>query len=101
MAENIEGAAPMRLASGVDGVDDILGGGLTPRRMYLIEGAPGAGKTTLALQFLLKGAELGEAGLYVTLSETKAELIAVAASHGWPADRFTIIELLSDEGLDP
>jgi circadian clock protein KaiC len=101
MAENIEGAAPTRLASGVDGVDDILGGGLTPRRMYLIEGAPGAGKTTLALQFLLKGAELGEAGLYVTLSETKAELIAVAASHGWPADRFTIIELLSDEGLDP
>ena len=101
MAENIQAATPTRLASGIVGVDDILGGGLTPHRMYLVEGAPGAGKTTLALQFLLKGAELGEAGLYVTLSETKAELVAVAASHGWLADRFTIIELLSDEGLDP
>jgi circadian clock protein KaiC len=101
MAEIIEAATPTRLASGIVGVDDILGGGLTPHRMYLVEGAPGAGKTTLALQFLLKGAELGEAGLYVTLSETKTELVAVAASHGWLADRFTIIELLSDEGLDP
>ena len=73
----------MRLASGIDGVDDILGGGLTPHRMYLVEGAPGAGKTTLALQFLLKGAEVGEVGLYITLSETKSELVAVADSHGW------------------
>ena len=71
MEKNIEEAAPTRLASGVDGVDDILGGGLTPHRMYLIEGAPGAGKTTFALQFLLKGAESDEVGLYITLSETK------------------------------
>ncbi|SAL83048.1 Circadian clock protein kinase KaiC [Caballeronia terrestris] len=101
MEKNIEEAAPTRLASGVDGVDDILGGGLTPHRMYLIEGAPGAGKTTFALQFLLKGAESGEVGLYITLSETKSELVAVAASHGWDVDQFTIVELLSDEGLDP
>ncbi|BAN26770.1 ATPase domain-containing protein [Caballeronia insecticola] len=92
---------PGRIPTGVDGIDDILSGGLTPHRMYLIEGAPGAGKTTLALQFLLKGAEIGEPGLYVTLSETKAELVAVAQSHGWDTGRFTIIELLSDEGLDP
>jgi len=90
-----------RIPSGVDGIDDILGGGLTPHRTYLIEGAPGAGKTTLALQFLLKGAELGEPGLYITLSETKAELIAVAESHGWDTEKITIVELLSDEGLDP
>ncbi|SAL07746.1 Circadian clock protein kinase KaiC [Caballeronia arationis] len=101
MAKHTHEATPPRLASGVDGVDDILGGGLTPHRMYLIEGAPGAGKTTFALQFLLKGAETGEAGLYVTLSETKSELVAVATSHGWDVGQFTIIELLSDEGLDP
>ncbi|SAK61085.1 Circadian clock protein kinase KaiC [Caballeronia ptereochthonis] len=92
---------PNRILSGVAGLDDILGGGLTPDRMYLIEGAPGAGKTTLAMQFLLKGAELGEPGLYITLSETKAELVAVAESHGWDTAHITIIELLSDEGLDP
>jgi len=101
MAENIDSGTPRRLASGVDGIDDILGGGLTPHRMYLIEGAPGAGKTTFALQFLLKGTEAGESGLYVTLSETTAELVAVAESHGWETDKFKIIELLSDEGLDP
>lgn len=90
-----------RIQSGIEGIDDILGGGLTPDRMYLVEGAPGAGKTTLALQFLLRGAELGESGLYITLSETSAELVAVAESHGWDASKFTTIELLSDEGLDP
>ncbi|WP_345815381.1 ATPase domain-containing protein [Paraburkholderia sp. PREW-6R] len=90
-----------RLSSGIDGIDDILGGGLTPHRMYLVEGAPGTGKTTLALQFLLKGVTDGQPGLYITLSETRAELISVAESHGWDLSSFEILELLSDEGLDP
>jgi circadian clock protein KaiC len=92
---------PTRAPLGVPGLDDILGGGLTPQRLYLLEGAPGAGKTTLALQFLLKGRELGEAGLYITLSETEAELKAVAASHGWSLDGLSIHELVNEEGLDP
>jgi len=89
------------MSTGITGLDNILGGGLTPNRVYLIEGSPGAGKTTLALQFLLKGAELGEGGLYITLSETRDELLAVADGHGWNVDPLSIIELLSDEGLDP
>ncbi len=89
------------MSTGVDGLDNILGGGLTPNRVYLVEGSPGAGKTTLALQFLLKGAEVGEAGLYITLSETRSELLAVADAHGWEVDAISIVELLSDEGLDP
>jgi circadian clock protein KaiC len=101
MVENIAKQRAGRLSSGIDGIDDILGGGLTPHRMYLVEGAPGTGKTTLALQFLLKGASEEQAGLYITLSETKAELISVAASHGWDVSKFRIVELLSDEGLDP
>ncbi|MGE8487947.1 MAG: ATPase domain-containing protein, partial [Paraburkholderia nemoris] len=92
---------PARLSSGIEGIDDILGGGLTPHRMYLVEGAPGTGKTTLALQFLLKGVEEGQKGLYITLSETRSELIAVAESHGWDIGGFQILELVSDEGLDP
>jgi circadian clock protein KaiC len=92
---------PARLSCGIDGIDNILGGGLTRHRMYLVEGAPGTGKTTLALQFLLKGVEEGQVGLYITLSETRSELLAVGESHGWDVSRFTILELLSDEGLDP
>ncbi|OWJ58986.1 ATPase domain-containing protein [Paraburkholderia caledonica] len=92
---------PTRLCSGIEGIDNILGGGLTPHRMYLVEGAPGTGKTTLALQFLLQGAEEGQAGLYITLSETRSELISVADSHGWDLSQFHILELVSDEGLDP
>jgi circadian clock protein KaiC len=94
-------ARPERLSSGIDGIDDILGGGLTPHRMYLVEGAPGTGKTTFALQFLLKGAAEGQVGLYITLSETRSELISVGESHGWDLSPFKILELLSDEGLDP
>jgi len=89
------------MSTGVEGLDNILGGGLTPNRVYLVEGSPGAGKTTLALQFLLRGAELGETGLYITLSETRSELLAVADGHGWDVDAIAIVELLSDEGLDP
>lgn len=90
-----------RLSSGIEGIDDVLGGGLTPHRLYLVEGEPGTGKTTLALQFLLQGVAQGQGGLYITLSETRSELIAVADSHGWDIGGFEILELLSDEGLDP
>jgi circadian clock protein KaiC len=90
-----------RCSTGVPGLDEILGGGITPNRVYLVEGSPGTGKTTLALQFLLKGAEQGEKGLYITLSETSDELQSIAASHGWSLDAFSIFELVNDMGLDP
>src|SRR5215210_4997181 len=79
-----------RLATGVIGLDSILEGGFPANRVYLVEGDPGTGKTTLALQFLMEGARLGESGLYVTLSETKEELEAVAYSHGWKLEGFSI-----------
>jgi circadian clock protein KaiC len=79
--------------TGITGLDDILNGGLPTNRLYLIEGDPGAGKTTLALQFLLEGVRRGEAGLYVTLSETKDELVHVAAAHGWSLDDISLCEL--------
>ena len=89
-------------ATGIDGLDDILGGGLTPDRLYLVEGVPGSGKTTLALRFLIEGAKHGEPVLYVTLSETEAELRASAASHGWTLDGISIRELVpNEEGLQP
>jgi circadian clock protein KaiC len=90
-----------RVSLGVSGLDDILGGGVTRDRVYLIEGTPGTGKTTLSVQFLLEGASRGEAGLYITLSETKAELNAVAATHGWSLDKISLFELVNDTGLDP
>ncbi len=92
---------PPRILTGVTGLDDILGGGLTRDRLYLVEGTPGTGKTTLALRFLLTGAELGETGLYITLSETADELRAVAATHGWSLDKLSLFELVSESGLDP
>jgi len=93
--------ADPRVATGVPGLDEILGGGLTRDRIYLVEGTPGSGKTTLALQFLLKGRDLNESGLYITLSETETELRAAAASHGWSLDGIDLFELVSEEGLDP
>ena len=90
------------VSTGIDGLDDVLGGGLTPGRLYLIEGTPGAGKTTLALQFLLEGARAGESVLYVTLSETLEELGGVAQSHGWDLTGVQIRELLpSQDTLQP
>ncbi len=89
-------------ATGVAGLDDILCGGLTRHRVFLVEGVPGSGKTTLALQFLIAGAEAGEHVLYVTLSETEEELRAVALSHGWSLDGITIRELSPSEAeLEP
>jgi len=79
--------------TGISGLDEILPGGLPANRLYLIEGMPGTGKTTLALQFLLEGRRLGERGLYVTLSETKEELLSVADSHGWSLDDIDLHEL--------
>lgn len=89
-------------ATGIAGLDDILGGGLTPNRVYLLDGNPGSGKTTLALQFLLEGIRQGESGIYVTLSETKRELVDIAASHGWSLVGLSIFELVAQEqDLDP
>src|SRR3954469_6144158 len=79
--------------TGIAGLDSVLGGGLPRDRLYLVDGNPGVGKTTLALQFLLEGARRGEKVLYVTLSETKVELDAVAQSHGWSRGGIAIIEL--------
>lgn len=87
-----------RASTGIHGLDEILGGGLPTNHLYLIDGDPGTGKTTLALQFLLEGARRGERGLYVTLSETKAELLAVADSHGWNLDGIDLYEM-SKESL--
>lgn len=86
-------------STGIAGLDDVLGGGLPARHLYLIEGTPGTGKTTLALQFLLAGRAAGESGLYVTLSETSEELEQVAASHGWALDGVEIYDLVGEEGL--
>ena len=82
-----------RVTTGVAGLDEILGGGLPANHLYLLDGEPGAGKTTLGLQFLLAGAAAGARGLYVTLSETRAELTQVAASHGWSLDAVDVFEL--------
>ena len=82
---------------GTRGLDEILGGGLPRNRVYLIQGDPGVGKTTLALKFLLEGARLGEVGLYITLSETKEELEMVADSHGWDLTKIKLFELSSVE----
>ena len=86
--------------TGIPGLDDVLGGGLPCRRIFLVQGAPGSGKTTLALQFLLTGAKAGEKVLYISLSETRDEVEEVAASHGWSLDGVEIVELAAiDEQL--
>src|ERR1700709_980490 len=91
-----------KVSTGNAGLDDILGGGIDPQRMYLYEGQPGSGKTTLALEFLLRGVRNGETTLYITLSETERELRLVAKRHGWSLDGVTIFELVPPEtALDP
>ena len=86
-----------RCATGTPGFDAVLGGGFPVNRFYLIQGDPGVGKTTLALQFLLQGKRDGNRGLYITLSETKAELDGVARSHGWDLGAFDILDLSAIE----
>ena len=84
---------------GIAGLDDITSGGLARGRLFLLEGRPGTGKTTIATQFLIAGANAGERSLYITLSETDDELRAGAASHGWPLDGIDIFELVPPESL--
>src|ERR1051325_9380665 len=86
-----------KITSGVPGLDDIVGAALPRNCLYLVEGNPGVGKTTLAMQFLLEGKRRGESCLYVTLSETKNELAAVAHSHGWNLEGIAIVELSAIE----
>ena len=86
-----------QVSTGNQGLDLILRGGLPANRLYLLEGQPGSGKTTLALQFLRDGVERGEQALYITLSETKEELEVVAGSHGWRIDDFNVFELSAVE----
>jgi len=87
------------ISTGNAGLDIVLKGGIPANRLYLLEGAPGSGKTTLALQFLREGVARGERVLYITLSETREELRVVAASHGWALDGFDVFELDSTDGI--
>jgi circadian clock protein KaiC len=90
-------AGPAKARTGVPGLDDILLGGLATGRIFLLEGSPGTGKTTMALRFLMEGAAARERGLYITLSETAPELHATAASHGWNLDGIDVLEILASE----
>ncbi len=94
-----EDQLPPLALTGITGLDDILNGGLTPDRMYLVEGTPGTGKTTLGLGFLLAGAAIGETALYITLAETEVELRAVAKTHGWSLDALNLFEMVPADGF--
>ena len=97
-----KGLLPARVDTGVEGLNDILCGGLPAGQMYLLEGNPGTGKTTLAMQFIRTAILAGEKGLYVTLSESKRELESSARSHGWSAQDLSIAEFVPDEAsLNP
>ena len=97
---NLVDTATSKAKTGVSGLDNILSGGLSRGHVFLVEGTPGTGKTTVALQFLLEGAKAGERCLYITLSETERELREGAASHGWVlGDGIEIFELLPPESL--
>ncbi len=100
MADRSKRRTKTSLAStGIDGLDDVLNGGLARGRTFLVEGNPGTGKTTIAEQFLMAGAAAGERGLYITLSETDDELRTGAASHGWKLDGIDVFELVPPENL--
>lgn len=97
---NVIAKSPEKAKTGVAGLDDILNGGFAKGHVYLLEGSPGTGKTTLALQFLLEGTRIGERGLYITLSETEEELRGGAVSHGWTlSDKLRVFELTPPESL--
>src|SRR3954463_7964870 len=97
MSKQLENTAervpPPVAPTGVEGLDAILHGGLPREEMHLVQGVAGTGKTTLSLAFLREGARNGEPCLYVTLSQSKRHLERIAASHGWPLDGVTILEL--------
>lgn len=97
MSTRTKHSSEPRASTGVAGLDDVLIGGFPRDHLYLIEGDPGTGKTTLALQFLLEGRERGESGLYVTLSESKNELLQIAASHGWNLEGIAVFEMTPTE----
>lgn len=88
-----------RCATGIKGLDDILGGGLPRGCFFLVQGDPGSGKTTLALQFLLEGVRRGEKVFYITLSETRDELLKVARSHGWSLESIPMLELSAIDAM--
>jgi len=101
MKQDSASTAPARpaltVSTGIPAFDGILGGGLTAHRFYMVQGVPGSGKTTLALQFLMEGVRRGESVLYVTLSETEEEIRSIAASHGWTLDGVQILEVVPSE----
>lgn len=101
MTPTISVPTRIRVSTGVAGLDNVVSGGLEPGRVYLVEGTPGTGKTTLSMQFLMAGRAAGERTLYVTLSESEVELRTVAASHGWTLDGVDIFELVNEIGLAP
>jgi circadian clock protein KaiC len=88
----------LRAATGIDGLDEVLGIGFPQGHLFLVEGVPGTGKTTLGLQFLMRGARIGERVLYVTLSESRSEIEKVARSHGWSLEGLTIFEYAPSDG---
>ncbi len=90
---------PARIDTGVQGLNDILCGGLPAGQMYLLEGTPGTGKTTLAMQFIRTALLAGEKALYITLSESKRELEASALSHGWQSEELSIAEFVPEEAI--
>jgi circadian clock protein KaiC len=97
---DISNAESAKAATGIAGLDDILAGGFATGHMFLLEGSPGTGKTTIALRFLLEGLSTSERGLYITLSETQRELQAGAISHGWTiSDAIEVFEPITAESL--
>ena len=99
-AKSTESGRPQRtdrVSFGIQGLDNVLNGGLPSGHLYLLEGTPGAGKTTVALQFILNNSQAGQTTLYITLSESRQELLAVASSHGWDITALPIFELTPQE----